>query len=72
MAVLVLTFISILLTTFALVAVVTRQSAEEKVVGAADGMDPPIRRRPRPALGRRVGNCSKKRARAGSAGWMKF
>ena len=33
MAVLVLTFVSILLATFALVAVVTRQSADEKVVG---------------------------------------
>ena len=33
MAVLVLTFVSILLATFALVVVVTRQSADEKIVG---------------------------------------
>ena len=33
MAVLVLTFVSILLATFTLVAVVTRQSVDEKVVG---------------------------------------
>jgi hypothetical protein len=33
MAVLILTFVSILLATFALVVVVTRQSADEKIVG---------------------------------------
>ncbi len=72
MALLVLLFLSILLATFGLVIAMTRPSAQEKTIDAADGIDPPYRRRTRPAT------APESRAivqgdehAAGLAGWMK-
>ncbi len=64
MALVVLVFLSILLATFGLVIAMTRPSPQEKIHRAADGIDPPYRRRTRPATPPKVRNCSRRRGQS--------
>ena len=64
-------FVSILLATFLLVVAMTRPSPEEKIVSERMAWIH-LSQEIRPARGRTVSNCSRRRGGAGLAGWMRF
>ena len=69
MAVLVLTFVSILLATFGLVAAVTRQSADEKIVGERMAWIH-LSQKTKAGAGPDSGQLLKETRTSSSTGWM--